>query len=156
MAVTIEIPGPPVPKGRPRTRILWLGSVPSWVKRLARAQLYTPEKTREFEKAVAQCGLVAKAKAGVLSWSSFPICVPVVALMTFYMVRPQRPKWPVPAGRPDLDNVEKSVLDGLVAGGVLKDDALIVDKVSRKRYAAGIPMVRVVLRPYELEESEPF
>lgn len=154
--MTVEIPGAPVPEGRPRARVLWLGSVPAWVRKLARAQISTPDKTRDYKQDVAQCAMVAKAKAGVLSWTGFPIAVPVSVMLWFYFPKPKRPKWPVPAVKPDLDNLEKSVLDGLVDGGLLQDDALVVDLVSRKRYTGGMPMVRAVVRRYELEQETPF
>lgn len=37
--------------------------------------------------------------------------------------------------KPDFDNLAKSVVDGLVQGGILKDDGLITDATIQKRYA---------------------
>jgi crossover junction endodeoxyribonuclease RusA len=41
----------------------------------------------------------------------------------------------VPAGRPDLDKLIRSTLDGIVEGGALADDALIVGISAQKAYA---------------------
>lgn len=48
-------------------------------------------------------------------------------------VRPAAPAWP--AGKPDLDKLERAVLDGLTAGGAWLDDAQVVQIASGKRYA---------------------
>lgn len=39
-----------------------------------------------------------------------------------------------PAGLPDVDKLARSTLDGIVAAGVLRDDARVVDLHARKRY----------------------
>ena len=37
--------------------------------------------------------------------------------------------------KPDADNLAKSVIDGIVRGEIIKDDAMITDLTVRKRYA---------------------
>lgn len=67
-AVVVNIPGPPVPKGRPRfTR----GGF-----------AYTPDKTRKYEKLVA--GLAKTAMAG-----RPPFGCPVKVMVTAFMKMPQ-------------------------------------------------------------------
>ena len=41
-----------------------------------------------------------------------------------------------PAGRPDVDKLARAVLDGLVAGGVMADDAQVVSLNACKVYAS--------------------
>ncbi len=37
--------------------------------------------------------------------------------------------------KPDLDKLERAILDALTKSGVIKDDALVVDLVASKHYA---------------------
>lgn len=45
--------------------------------------------------------------------------------------------------RPDLDNLEKMVLDGLVEAGILKDDALVCTKRSHKFFSNAGPRITI-------------
>ena len=49
------------------------------------------------------------------------------------LVRESAPAYP--SGKPDLDKLIRSVLDGLVQAGMLRDDSLVVSVQGRKRYA---------------------
>ena len=49
-------------------------------------------------------------------------------------LRPAAPRFP--GGRPDVDKLARAVLDGLVSGGVMADDAQVVVLVARKVYAS--------------------
>ncbi len=73
---------------------------------------------------------------------------PVAVDLTFFLARPKghyrtgrnanllRDSAPRhPWGKPDLDKLARSTLDGLVQAGVLADDALVVDMHARKEYA---------------------
>ena len=74
------------------------------------------------------CRLVASEKGPME-----PLTGPVELRLTFYLPRPQKPKCPWPITRPDLDNLEKKLLDGW--NGILwVDDAQIVRKEVEKRY----------------------
>lgn len=64
-----------------------------------------------------------------------PIDAPVVVEATFYMPRPKRPRWALPATKPDTDKLQRSIGDGLERAGVLKNDSRIVAWASRKCYA---------------------
>jgi Holliday junction resolvase RusA-like endonuclease len=57
--------------------------------------------------------------------------------MVFRLDRPPSVKRKWPSVKPDGDKLERSTLDALVKAGVLKDDALAVDLIARKRYATG-------------------
>lgn len=74
------VPGPPVPKERPR---------------VVNGHTFTPARTAAYERLVAQCARAAGAR---------PVAGPVVLRACFYLPD---------ARRRDLDNLQKSVLDGL-------------------------------------------
>ena len=78
--------------------------------------------------------------------------IPVRVELRFYMPRPQKPKWWVPAVTPDLDKLVRSTLDGLVKGGLLKDDALVVSVVASKVYAEAPTEVGVSVNVWEVTE----
>lgn len=59
---------------------------------------------------------------------------PVTVTLSFVLPRPQRPRWPVPAVKPDLDKLTRAVFDGLTDGGLLGDDARVVALTATKRY----------------------
>ena len=66
---------------------------------------------------------------------------PLSVRLTFRLHRPKSvsvTRRPYPAVKPDLDKLERAVLDALT-GVVLVDDALVVDLHSIKRYADGGP-----------------
>lgn len=66
-----------------------------------------------------------------------PISEPVIVTLAFRLPRPPSISKRIlyPAVRPDCDKLVRGCLDGLVEGGVLKDDSLVVDIVASKRYA---------------------
>ncbi len=95
----LEIPGAPVPKGRPRR---------------GRHGFYTPQRTQAAEGAIAWEAVAAGAKfAG-----------PVRVEVDFY------------GGRGDIDNLAKTVLDGLQKGGLLENDSQ-VKKLALRQHPAG-------------------
>ena len=59
---------------------------------------------------------------------------PVTVTLSFVLPRPKRPRWPVPAVKPDLDKLVRAVMDGLTDGGLLGDDARVVNLTASKRY----------------------
>lgn len=59
---------------------------------------------------------------------------PVTVTLSFVLPRPSRPRWPVPAVKPDIDKLTRAILDGLTDGGLLADDARVVDLHVTKRY----------------------
>lgn len=91
-AYSFTIPGRPVPKARARAR-----SVRN--KRTGKIRLVftTPKKTKAYEKHVGWCGLAARPE-GWLMDAAYDV--------TLYFVLPDR-------RRADIDNMEKSILDGL-------------------------------------------
>lgn len=111
------VPGQPVAKARARTVRTKAGSTVS----------YTPEKTANFENLVKFCAYKNRP-AEVL------FC-PVSVVLRFYFQRPKSKKnatWHV--SKPDLDNLEKAVLDAC-NGIIWRDDSQVVKKQSSKAYA---------------------
>ena len=118
------IPGPPIGKGRPRATAV-----------SGHVRLYTPKKTADWERSAAL--LVRNA------WMRGPsddLCrADIVAVFS----RPQRllrKKDPFErfwhGGKPDIDNVAKSVLDSLVMAGVIRDDKQVVELFVRSVYVS--------------------
>lgn len=63
-----------------------------------------------------------------------------------------------PTAKPDVDKLERTVLDALQDAKVLRDDSLVVDLTARKRYALPeqrddvLPYAGTVIRLYPIEE----
>lgn len=139
MICTIEIPGEPMSKARPRATI-----------RAGHASVYTPSKTANYEAKVA---LAFKQKYPDLA----PTCMPVKVEAKFifglnkgdYNSKGQ----PNKSGlrklnghhekKPDLDNCLKAVTDGL-NGIAYVDDSLIYRVDAEKLYSES-PQVQITL-----------
>ena len=128
--VTVVIPGTPHGKGRPRF---------SNKSRTA----YTPKATKAYEETVGRMAtLEMRGKDQLFGalhmdmrahfklpshWSKAKRDAALLGLVQ-------------PTGRPDIDNLIKSVADGL-QGIVYQDDSAIVSVACSKVYAAGEPFV---------------
>lgn len=130
------VPGKPVGKGRP------LASV-----RGGRVSMRTPEKTRDYEGLVAHYASVARRASG----ESFATIYvddgrkvwarqhPVLVSIELRFLRPKGHRkadlaWRHHTQKPDIDNVAKAILDGLVLGGVISDDTQVVGLSILKRW----------------------
>lgn len=134
--VTVLVPGNPVGKGRPRA-----------ARRGAFTQLYTPEKTASYESLVAMAGHDAMAGRDLLLGACMVIIEITVPIAASWSKRKQAQALAgtlYPTSKPDIDNVEKILFDGL-NGIVWKDDVQVVDVVKRKRYGA-TPGVEMTIR----------
>ena len=112
--VYFEVKGDPVPKARART-----------VRKGGRTWSFTPKKVAAWEKLV---------KEEASKHFDQPLSGPIQVSMIFYMNRPESRRkdiW-VPT-TPDLDNLEKAVLDAL-NGVAYEDDRYVVAKNAQKRY----------------------
>lgn len=73
---------------------------------------------------------------------------PVSVDITFYLPRPRTVKRALPHVPPDVDKLCRSTLDGLVQGGALVDDSLVVHLRADKQYADGRPVgADIVVKP---------
>ena len=128
MRVCFTVVGDPVPKARART-----------VRKGGRTWSFTPKRVAAWEK-------VVKEEAG----RNFgkPLNGPVAVSLAFFLKRPKaRRRDNFVETTPDIDNLEKAVLDGL-NGVAYLDDKLVVVKNSVKRYVvSGVPRVEVVVVP---------
>ena len=132
--VTLAVQGVPVAKARPRV--------------LRSGQAYTPAKSVAYERQVQLAATLAMRGHARLSGA-------VQATLRFDLPIP--PSWSArkraaaitgaiaPTGKPDLDNLLKSVLDG-IRTIVIGDDAVIVDVRATKRYGVA-PMTVCTIGP---------
>lgn len=103
------------PRPKARARVVMAGGKP---------HAYTPRSTAEWETAVKLAALAAGIR---------PIEGPVAIRLTFYLRLPKKQTTSFPVARPDLDNLEKAVLDAL-RQVLYHDDSQVVIKSSRKVY----------------------
>lgn len=118
--VAFFIPGPAVAKARART---------FFAKNLGRIVSATPERTKRYESEVKLFAAQAMRGAALLAGA-------VELSLTEHRKKPAGARrgqvWPTT--RPDVDNVLKSIKDGL-NGVVYADDSQVVRVVAEKRYA---------------------
>jgi len=136
----LTFPFDPVPKERARTSVLDQHGRPRGT-----ATTFTPERTRLYEW---ELSLRARAE---LSRQRLPKPLvaapgPVFVAVTFHLAGPKRNREDFPVGRPDVDNLLKSLLDGL-RGVLWADDCQVVAAQASKVWAvppAGPRTVMVV------------
>jgi Holliday junction resolvase RusA-like endonuclease len=140
----IVIPGKPVPKQSFKFRVIIpkYATDPSEIRKHVHVSAYQPSKVDNFQIYVR--GIVREF------WKRRrPIDEPVAVAILFHFERPKTPKfkrWP--ATKPDLDNLEKPIIDGLEKGGMLKNDSRVclVQKMKLFSYEA-----RTVVRVTTME-----
>lgn len=148
LAVEFCIPGEPKGKGRARSRI---------AKGKGGAQFvahYTPKETVEYENLVRLAA--HEAMAGAVP-TSYPCRVKIVAYCSIPASWSKRKQAKAlagevfPTGKPDLDNIEKAVLDGMNRI-VFRDDSVVCDVSKAKRYSS-VPRVEVLVRELDGEPA---
>lgn len=135
--ISFTVPGTPVGKGRPK--------VSSRGGKFA--QLYTPEKTANYEGLVAHTGQAAMNSRPLIAGAvsvKMDIRLPVPASWSKRKQLMALDGQVFAKKKPDIDNVEKAIFDGL-NGVVWNDDVQVVEVVKRKRYGSA-PGVLVVIR----------
>lgn len=73
---------------------------------------------------------------------------PLEVLLYFHMPTPKRPKYALPAVKPDIDKLTRAVFDALTDGGLIEDDSRVVRIVAEKHYSE-TPGVLVTVRTKE-------
>lgn len=147
-ALKVFIPGLPQGKGRARSRVVHAGG-------RAFATHYTPAKTRAYEGVIAHAGAAAMNGAA-------PMTCPV--LLHFVAILPVPQSWPawkreaalaggvMPTTKPDMDNVEKALLDGFNEV-IWKDDVQVVDCTKSKRYGE-VPGISVTITRHVAQSAQ--
>lgn len=135
MEFRIEIPGAPVSKARPR---------------VCRYGTYTPKKTIDAEKHIQECW---DSAYGNLKPSDKPLSVMIAFYMPIPKNTPKKTRELMLGGRhwhtkkPDMDNLAKTVLDGLNKAAYI-DDSQIVFLSTKKEYSE---TPKTVVWVYEVE-----
>lgn len=130
-SLTVWVQGEPEPSGSPRVirrgkngppAIIWQKG-PKWQKQIKR------QAAEQIER---------------------PIEGPVSVRLVFHLPKPKKPKYPVPATKPDIDKLARSTLDGLT-GVAFEDDSRVVMLTVRKAYVTpGAPTgVDIWVSPYD-------
>lgn len=77
-----------------------------------------------------------------------PLDGPITVALAFQIAPPKKPRWPLPAVKPDLDKLTRAVFDALsttkTQRGVITDDARIISLTAAKSYH-GTPGVMVTI-----------
>lgn len=135
VSVGIFIPGKPYAKERPRARVAPLEGGRHNAKSPCGFPLfYSTEEMKTYEKHVGETALVQLKSVPGDFLLPFQDCRMLVQLR-FNFERPPSVKRQHMTVKPDMDNLEKAVYDGLVKYGVIKDDSPITDHTVMKRYA---------------------
>lgn len=113
--VSFFVPGTPVPQGSKTAFVVGKRAVVTDANRA---------KLKPWRATVADYADIARTFAG-----------PVSVTLLFILPRPQRPRWDTPAVKPDIDKLARAALDGLTDGGLLEDDARVIDLNVKKRYS---------------------
>jgi Holliday junction resolvase RusA-like endonuclease len=119
--IAFEVPGCPVPKGRPR------------VTRTGHA--FTPKRTRDYESKVAMIAAQQMSEKGYTEPFNGELTVSVIA----YLPKPKKPKEKLNAplirspSNGDVDNYSKAALDA-IEGIVFENDSQITALTVKKRY----------------------
>ena len=129
----IIIPGDPIPKGRPRARIVTPKGKKPFVS------VYSDSQTEKEERRIRW-----EAAAVMASSDKALYTTPVKLYFEFYMPIPssfsKRQLQQIeqgllfPAKRPDIDNLEKLIMDAF-NGVVYDDDKQVIEKYSIKKYS---------------------
>jgi len=112
--------------------------------------MFTPQKTANYEGLIAHAGQQAMAGRPLLLGGVsvvLDICMAIPASWSKKKQAAAVAGQVFPTTKPDIDNVEKAIFDGL-NGVVWKDDMQVVDVCKRKRYGL-VPGVTI-----EIEELE--
>jgi Holliday junction resolvase RusA-like endonuclease len=149
--VTIVLPGNPIPKGRPRFRIVRPKNGAEFVS------IYTDAATVAFERSLAWAGKAAMRGRP-------PLDIALTVLVEVFLPIPEI--WSNkkrlaaaagdihPIGRPDADNFVKSALDALNKI-VFTDDSIIVRLQVDKKYSES-PRIRITVWAFDdFQPKEP-
>jgi len=133
--IHVHVPVTPVAKARPRVTM-----------RGGRPHAYTPKKSADYEKAVAEACDVEAPLEGPLSMH-INLYLPIPASWSKSKTIDAACGKIMPTSRPDVDNYAKAVLDSL-NGIAYADDSQVVDLRVVKQYARKDTGARIVIKPF--------
>ena len=81
-------------------------------------------------------GMRAVTQEATKNRPSEPIDAPVSVYMDFYLPKPKRPRYDVPAVKPDADKLARAILDALESAGILTNDSRVTRLRATKHYAS--------------------
>lgn len=136
-SVSLRIEGVPMPQGS-KTAVVRAGRAVLLDGRRGPARA----AHAAWRKAVAAAAGAELARRRGLA----PFDDACVVHVTFLLARPKSipKKRRYPHTNPDLDKLQRALLDGLVDGGLLVNDSRVVDINAKKRYAVDEPAGAVV------------
>lgn len=141
LSIKFTVPGEPKGKGRHRSRIATSSAGKSFIAN------YAPAATVEYENLVRMAAHEAM-RGGAPTSNAVSVMIDAYCSVPASWSLRKRGRAlagdVLPTGKPDLDNVEKAVLDGMNKI-VFRDDAVACDVVKRKRYSE-TPRVEVWVR----------
>lgn len=133
--IQLRVDGLPVPQG---SKVIARGGGKTWLRDANAARLKP-----------------WRAKVAAAADVGHTFDCPVEVFAVFYLPRPQRLAWWAPAGRVgDIDKLVRALHDGIEDGGLLADDARVVDLHAYKRYASERNPVGVRVVVVEATEME--
>lgn len=147
---TLDVPGTPVAKGRPR--VAQSGHDPR-TGDMRPPRVYTPEKTRNYESRIREATVVAMVGRQA---TTAPVIVHIAAIFEPPDSAPHTRKTALLKGgvhviKPDLDNVVKAALDGICfENGAIRDDKQIVELCAFKAYG---PHAGLMIDVFEVSED---
>jgi len=141
--VRISVRGVPAPKGSTKSYIYKSKAT----GKLGVATTADNPKTEPWQRSVqTQIALKWEGPA----WEG-----PIEVTLNFALLRPasvSAKKRPWPCVQPDLDKLERTILDALVRAGAIRDDGQVCRVIKEKRYAT-TPGVEIELRRLAISQA---
>ena len=142
--ITFFVPGAPETEG----------STKAYVRGRRAVIVHDNDRLNPWRDRVALTAYSTALRAG---WK-LPIDAPVVVGVVFYLRRPDRPRFVVPATKPDLDKLQRAIGDALApqrGRKVLREDSRIVQWANPTKLYAPTPSDMGVQITVKLWEETP-
>jgi Holliday junction resolvase RusA-like endonuclease len=120
--LTFFIPGDPKPQGSKRGFVTKHGKV-ALVEQAGKP-------LKNWRNTITLTATRERINSAWEPYTSGPIGIELV----FGLHKPIKPKYPVPAVRPDIDKLVRSVLDGLTDSHLWQDDSQVIELIAKKTY----------------------
>ena len=129
--LTFTVDGDPKPQGSKRGFVTKTGRV-AMVEQAGKP-------LKDWRENIAYTARAARIASHWEPYADGAVKVEIV----FRMKRPLKPKFPVPAVRPDLDKLVRSVFDACTTAHIWTDDSQVTHLIARKEY--GEPGITVTV-----------